>query len=93
MPYTLTSATGQLFRISWNLSCVTNSTPTLTFTWTDPKAGAQSVTLYGAAMTGNTVQNGTYTIVAKSSAAVAVTGTDSVALGDIFASAQIEELQ
>jgi hypothetical protein len=91
--YTPTSSTGQNFIINWSLSCKTSSTPTLTLTYTDPDAGTQSITLYNTAMTANQVVSGTITIVAKSSAAIAIHGTDSVASGDIYATATIKQEQ
>ena len=91
--FTPTSTTGQQFRICWVLSCVTSSTPTLQVTFTDPKAGAQTITLYNSAMTNGNVAQGTYILLAKSTAPIAITGSDSLALGDIFATATIEQLQ
>ena len=91
--YTPTSASGQHFRISWTLSCVTGSTPTLQVTFTDPKAGLQSIVLYNTAMLANTAQGGVFPLVATSAGAITVTGTDSVALGDIFATVEILEDQ
>lgn len=88
--YTPQSATGQIFRVSWALSCKTTSTPNLKLTYRDPQAGDQIITLYNTAMAGSTTKGGTIDIVAKSGADIAITGTDSVALGDIFASATIE---
>lgn len=88
-----TPQSNQHYRITWVLSCPTASTPTLTLTWTDPKCGAQSITLYNTAMGNNTVQTGSYSVYASTATAIAVTGSDSVALGDIFATATIEELQ
>ena len=86
------AATG-MFRVIWFLRCVTASTPTLTLTFTDEGANSQSITLFNSAMVGGTVQQGTYIARAASTAAVAVAGLDSIALGDIFASATIEEMQ
>ena len=91
--YTPTSATGQRYIITWSLACKVASTPTLTLTYTDPNAGAQTITLYNTAMVTNAVANGTYPIVATSAAAIAIAGLDSVALGDIFASADIVRTQ
>ena len=91
--YTPTSATGQQFRISWSLACITASTPTLTLTWTDPKTGSQSFTLYNTAMLANTNADGVKNIVATNAASISITGLDSLAAGDIFATATIEELQ
>jgi hypothetical protein len=90
--YTPAAAGGGQFIISWVLSCKTSSTPNLKVTYTDPNAGAQTITLYNTAMTSNNVQQGTYSLVATSGAAIAVTGTDSIALGDIFASVTIAEV-
>jgi len=91
--YTPTSSTGSQFTIKWSLSCVTASTPTLTLTFTDPKAGAQTITLFNSAMTANSVAQGTYNLTATSAAAVLVAGLDSIAAGDVFASATIEQSQ
>ena len=91
--YTPTSSTGQSFEIKWRLSCVTASTPTLTLTYTDPKAGAQTITLYNTAMTADSVASGSYPLVATSAAAITVAGLDSVAAGDIYATAEILQYQ
>ena len=91
--YTPTSSTGQSFEIKWRLSCVTASTPTLSLTYTDPKAGAQTITLYDTAMTAGSVASGSYPLVATSAAAITVAGLDSVAAGDIYATAEILQYQ
>ncbi len=91
--YTPTSASGQFFVVKWSLACVTASTPTLTLSWTDPKAGAQSVTLFNSAMTANTTAQGVYVIAATSAAAITLSGSDSLAAGDIFASGTIVQEQ
>lgn len=85
-------ATG-MYLVKWVLSCKTSSTPNLTLTYTDPQAGAQTVTLYNSAMVGGAVENGVYPIWAATGTAIAVAGTDSVAAGDIYASAVIAEVQ
>lgn len=91
--YTPNQSAGQHFVIHWTLSCKTSSTPNLQVTFTDPNAGSQTITLYNTAMTTNQVQQGTYSLVATNSSAVAITGTDSAALGDIYATACITEMQ
>ena len=90
--YTPTSSTGQFFVVKWVLSASAAATPTLTLTFTDPKAGAQTVTLYNTAMSADTVAQGTYVLVATSAAAITVSATASVA-GDIFGSVTIDEEQ
>ncbi|MDR3551231.1 MAG: hypothetical protein P4L31_07500 [Candidatus Babeliales bacterium] len=91
--HTPASSTGSQYVVNWNLSCKTSSTPTLTLTYTDPNAGAQTITLYNTAMISNTVTGGSYVIVATSGSTVSLTGTDGTALGDIFASATIKKEQ
>jgi hypothetical protein len=88
-----TPANAGQFRVSWVLSCATSSTPTLTLTYTDTNGGAQTITLYNTAMTNGTVQQGTFNLESVSGTAIAITGSDSVALGDIFATVSIEKLQ
>lgn len=90
--YTPTSATGQSFHVQWRLSAAAATTPTLTLTWTDPKAGAQSVTLSSVAMAANTTAQGVLPVVATSAAAISVTGSALVA-GDIFATVEVIEDQ
>lgn len=90
--YTPTSATGQSFTVKWRLSAAAATTPTLTLTWTDPKAGAQSVTLSSVAMAANTTAQGVLPVVATSAAAISVTGSALVA-GDIFATVEVIEDQ
>ena len=91
--YTPGSSSGQSFTVKWRLSCATASTPDLKVTYTDPKAGLQSIVLYNTAMLANTAQGGVFPIVATNAGAITITGTDSVALGDIFATAEILEDQ
>jgi hypothetical protein len=90
--YTPTSSTGQSFHVQWRLSASAATTPTLTLSWTDPKAGAQSVTLSSAAMAANTTAQGVFPLTATSAAAISVTGSALVA-GDIFATAEIVQDQ
>ncbi|WP_297027991.1 hypothetical protein, partial [Thermoplasma sp.] len=90
--YTPTSSTGQFFTVKWVLSATAAATPTLTLTFTDPKAGAQTITLYNTAMTANTVAQGTYVLVATSATAITVSALSTVA-SDIYASATISEEQ
>ena len=91
--YTPTSSTGQSFEIKWRLSCVTASTPTLTLTYTDPKAGAQTITLYNSAMSASTVASGSYPLVATSAAAITVSGKDGTAADYIYATVEILQYQ
>ena len=90
--YTPTSATGQNFNIKWVLSAAAATTPTLTVSWTDPKAGAQSVTLFSSAMAANSVQSGVYPLVATSAAAITVSASALVA-ADIFGTATVSQEQ
>ena len=91
--YTPTSSTGQSFEIKWRLSCVTASTPTLSLTYTDPKAGAQTITLYNSAMSAGAVASGTYPLVATSAAAITVSGKDGTAADYIYATVEILQYQ
>ena len=91
--YTPTSSTGQSFEVKWRLSCVTASTPTLTLTYTDPKAGAQTITLYNSAMSASTVASGSYPLVATSAAAITVSGKDGAAADYIYATVEILQYQ
>lgn len=91
--YTPTSSTGQSFEVKWRLSCVTASTPTLSLTYTDPKAGAQTITLYNSAMSASTVASGSYPLVASSAAAITVSGKDGTAADYIYATVEILQYQ
>ena len=91
--YTPTSSTGQSFEVKWRLSCVTASTPTLSLTYTDPKAGAQTITLYNSAMSDSTVTSGSYPLVATSAAAITVSGKDGTAADYIYATVEILQYQ
>lgn len=91
--YTPTSSTGQSFEVKWRLSCVTASTPTLSLTYTDPKAGAQTITLYNSAMSASTVASGSYPLVATSAAAITVSGKDGTAADYIYATVEILQYQ
>ena len=91
--YTPTSSTGQSFEVKWRLSCATASTPTLTLSYTDPKAGAQTITLYNSAMSASTVASGSYPLVATSAAAITVSGKDGTAADYIYATVEILQYQ
>ena len=90
--YTPTSATGQNFNIKWVLSAASATTPTLTVSWTDPKAGAQTVTLFSSAMTASSVQSGVYPLVATSASAITVSASALIG-ADIFATATVSQEQ
>ena len=91
--YTPTSSAGQSFEVKWRLSCVTASTPTLTLSYTDPKAGAQTITLYDSAMSASTVASGSYPLVATSAAAITVSGKNGTAADYIYATVEILQYQ
>ena len=74
------------------LSAASATTPTLTVSWTDPKAGAQTVTLFNSAMAASSVQSGVYPLVATSAAAITVPASALVA-ADIFATATVSQEQ
>ena len=83
-------ATGS-FRIVWRLAAKAATTPTLTLTYTDPDAGAQTITLYSTAMPANGVASGVYPLVSGASA-ITVSGSALVA-GDIIATVEIIQSQ
>ena len=84
------SAVGSL-RVVWRLAAKAATTPTLTLTYTDPDAGAQTITLYNTAMAANGVASGVYPLVSGASA-IAVSGSALVA-GDIIATVEIIQSQ
>ena len=84
------AATGS-FTIRWRLAAKAATTPTLTLTYTDPDAGAQTITLYSSAMLANGVASGTYPFVSGASA-IAVSGSALVA-NDIIATVEIIQSQ
>ena len=90
--YTPTSSTGQQFVIQWTLSAASATTPTCTATFTDPKAGAQTVTLFSSAMASGTVQQGSYSLVATSGSAVTMSCSALVGSA-IFGTASISQYQ
>ena len=79
------------FRVVWRLAAKAATTPTLTLTYTDPDAGAQTITLYSSAMSANGVASGVYPLVSGASA-IAVNGS-ALAADDIFATVEIIQSQ
>lgn len=76
------------------ISCKTTETVTLTISYADPQAGTiTNQTIYSKALTGGTTDSLTFNVYAASGTIITVSGSGSVALGDAYASAQVERLQ
>jgi flagellin-like protein len=86
---TYTPGATELLQLSWTLSCVTGSTtPTLKVTYTDPHAGAQTITLYNTAMATGATVSGTYNLVSTASA-ITVTASENTGSNRLFATVAI----
>jgi hypothetical protein len=81
-----------LFRISVYLTAYAADTPTITVTWTDPDTGAQS-TPFSMAMALNSVATEALIVVAATTAAIIVKGSQLGSSEAIIASVTIEQVQ
>lgn len=79
------------FRVVWRLAAKAATTPTLTLTYTDPDAGAQTITLYDTAMAADGVAQGQFALVSAADA-ITVAGS-ALAASDIIATVEIIQSQ
>ncbi len=91
---TYTPAATGFYSVRIAISCKTTSTVALTISYSDPQAGTITAQqIYSKALTGGTTDSVTFNVLAAGGTAITVNGTDSLALGDAYASGQVEELQ